>query len=729
MQTPTELVAAAQAETEAQAQAQAAAAQLRAESARQPQAAQAASWDADAPGLVKAMAAGAVATPTLNIRARADLAGDTGAMMTVRIDGSEVATLEVRSATFSTYTVDAPTLHTGAKVEIAFTNDATIQGADRNLHIAYVSDGTRFVIPNAAGVVLDRGAGAAAFDGLDTLPGQTGLFWNAALRMTWPSMAADTTLAKKQDAVRFLQQATFGGRAADVQALASSDINTWLSNQLAQPYAADFVNHIQAKYSQGAAYLPRGASYTPIWVAEKFWERAANAPDQLRQRLAFALHNIFMVSLANGDLWFEGRAFANYYDLLHKHAFGNYRSLLEDIALSPAMGLYLSHMRNRKEDAATGRVPDENFAREVMQLFTIGLYELNNDGTLKLDANGKPQETYGTADVMAMARVFTGWSWAYPDAQLTDSTFRWSTPAPSLSNDPRIDLLPMKAYPGQHSTAAKTLFAGKPWVVTLAAGNTAQADLKLALDTLFNHPNTPPFISRQLIQHLVSSNPSPAYVNRVANVFKDNGQGVRGDLGAVTRAILLDTEARSAPTATSGKLRDPVLKVTHWMRVLGAASSTGQYQMAWVLDDQGERALAAPTVFGYFRPNYVPSNTSFSSRGATAPQFQVLNESSAAAWLNMAESMATTGLGWTGAAVDVAADYNALAKLITANDFNELFNRLDLLMLGGRMPAPLKQQIVELVAQSSLSTADGALSAARAAVFLTLASTAYAYQP
>lgn len=703
--------------------------QVQAEAARQPLATAADLPIANAPSLVRAAAATGETGQTLTVRARADLAGGVGAMMTIRVDGAVIGSTEVRSTAFSNYVFSAPALRAGAKVDVAYTNDASVNGVDRNLHVAYLTDGASFLIPNAAGVILDKGLGNAAFDDVDTLPGQTGLFWSSALRFTWPAAASDSLWAKKLDAIRFLQQASFGATPADVANLAKSDNATWLATQIALPYTPDFVSHIQSKYALGTAYLPRGANYTPIWVAEKFWERAANAPDQLRQRMAFTLHNIFMVSLANGDLWFEGRAFANYYDLLHKNAFGNFRTLLEDIALSPAMGMYLSHIRNRKEDSATGRTPDENFAREVMQLFTIGLYELNNDGSLKLDGNGKPIETYGTADVMAMAKVFTGWSWGYPDAQLTDSTFRWSTPAPSVSNDAGIDLQPMKAYPGQHSTVAKTLFAGKSWATTLPAGNSAQADLKAALDALFKHPNTPPFICRQLIQHLVSSNPSPAYVARVANVFKDNGQGVRGDLAAVTRAILLDTEARSAPTTTSGKLREPVLKVSQWMRALGATSVTGKYQIAWVLDDQGERALAAPTVFGYFRPNYVPANTSFSARNATAPQFQLINESSVASWLNMAESMVGAGLGWTGTVADVGVDYTAMSKLIMANDVTGLLNQLDLLLLGGRMPAALRPQIVELIVQINPTQASTALSAARAATFLTLSSAPYAYQP
>lgn len=248
--------------------------------------------------------------------------------------------------------------------------------------------------------------------------------------------------------------------------------------------------------------------------------------------------------------------------------------------MSPAMGIYLSHMRNRKEDPVSGRLPDENFAREVMQLFTIGLYELDDDASLKLDAGGRPIETYNNADVMAMAKVFTGFSWAFPDSELTESKFRWINPTYSVAADQRIDLQPMKAYPGMHSTVEKTLFAGKPWATTLPAGASARDDVNKALDVLFNHPNVGPFIGRQLIQKLVTSHPSPAYVSRISAVFNDNGSGVRGDLAAVVRAILLDPQARALPDANFGKVREPVLRIAHWMRAFNAASTNGAYRWA-----------------------------------------------------------------------------------------------------------------------------------------------------
>jgi uncharacterized protein (DUF1800 family) len=401
---------------------------------------------------------------------------------------------------------------------------------------------------------------------------------------------------------------------------------------------------------------------------------------------------------------------------------------MEEMALSPVMGIYLSHLRNRKENAATGLLPDENFARELMQLFSIGLHELNPDGTAKLGANGKPIETYGNADVMALARVFTGWSWGFPDTQLTEQNFRWGSPGLKVATDQKIDLNRMKPYPGQHSTAEKRLFAGKPWASTLAANGSAEADLKQALDALFKHPNVGPFIGRQLIQRLVTSHPSPAYVARVAAAFNDNGQGVRGDLSAVLRAILLDTEARSAPAPDFGKVREPVLRVAHWMRAFGAKSVTGDYLVNWDLDSVLQPALRAPSVFGYFRPGYVPPNTRLADTGATAPEFQIVSEPTTASWVNTAETMSGTGLGWTGSARDVASTLAPQVALLSAGNLDGLVQNLNLLLFAGRMSPALRLALLEAVAGVNGSDAASHLNRARVAVFIALSSPEYLVQ-
>jgi uncharacterized protein (DUF1800 family) len=385
-------------------------------------------------------------------------------------------------------------------------------------------------------------------------------------------------------------------------------------------------------------------------------------------------------------------------------------------------------MRNRPEDAATGRLPDENFAREVMQLFTIGLHELNSDGTPKLGSNGRPIETYDNDDVMALAKVFTGFSWAFPDTQLTEQNFRYGNPDYSAANDQHIDLPKMKAYPGQHSTAEKRLFTGTPNASVIPANSTAQDSVRIALDTLFKHPNVGPFIGRQLIQHLVTSHPSPAYVARVAAKFNNNGSGVRGDMASVVRAVLLDTEARTAPVADPGKLREPVLRLSHWMRSFGATSLSGEYLMSSELSTLSERALYAPSVFGYFRPGYVPPNTAFAAAGTTMPELQIVNESTTVAWVNTALALAGSGLGWTGSAKDVRSTLEPLVTLSTAGNVTGMIERLNLLLLAGRMSPALKQDLLDAATSVTGTSADSHRNRAGVALFITLSSPEFLVQ-
>lgn len=681
---------------------------------------------------LKSLAVATQAASTLTVRARGSLAGNVGPVMQVRVDDNLIGTVEVRNTTdWADYHFSAPLLRAGAKVEVVFGNDAHIAGADRNLFVAYVSDGRTVVLPTTPIAVLDQGGGLRAFDGLNVITGRSELYSDGALRLRWPATAAaisTDTLVRRQDASRFLLQTTFGPTAATLDALSQQTYASWIDDQMALPVSSGYLAALQARYDLGDAYRPGGTQYSPYEISKTFWRNALDAPDPLRRRVAYALQQIFMVSQADGNLWHHSRAYAQYLDLIHRNAFGNFRTLLQDMALSPAMGIYLSHLRNRKEDTTTGRQPDENFAREVMQLFTIGLYELNADGSLKLDASGRPIETYNNADVMAMAKVFTGFSWAFPDNELTESRFRWGSPDYRQASDQRIDVQPMKAYPGMHSTVEKTLFAGKAWATTLPAGASATDDLRKALDVLFNHPNVGPFIGRQLIQKLVTGHPSPAYVARISAVFNDNGRGVRGDLGAVVRAILLDPEARAKPGATFGKVREPVLRIAHWMRAFNARSTNGAYNFTWEVNPAGQLPYSAPSVFGDFRPGYIPPNSSFSARAATAPEFQLVNENTVAGWVNVAESMGGGGLGWANNAREVAPDYTALVARLTAGDVTGLIDQLDLLMFGSQMSAELRQALVEAMASVGGNNEASQLQRVRLAVFIALASPEYLVQ-
>lgn len=669
-------------------------------------------------------------TDNITVRASASLAANVGAQMQLRVDGVVLGTVEVRSTTGADYTFAAPRLVAGTRVDLAFLNDLNANGEDRNLFVQYIKAQGTTLMSTGAGVQMDAGVGEAAFDGVGTSAGTGAVASNGALRFTMPAarQPAAADLQAQYSASRLLQQAGFGPTLADINRLKGMPQATWMAEQMAMPATPDFVAAVQARYDLGDAWRPKGSQYTTTSVAQRFWQAAAASPDMLRKRVAFALHHTLMVSLADTGLTYHARAYAAYLDTLNRHAFGNYRQLLEDVALSPAMGIYLSHMRNRPEDLGTGRMPDENFGREVMQLFTIGLHELNIDGTPRLDAQGQPLETYTNDDVMAMAKVFTGWAWAFPDNELTLQNFRWGNPGTTVGTDTRIDLLKMKAYPGQHSQAEKRLFTGKPNALVIPAGTAAADSVRLALDALFQHPNVGPFIGRQLIQRLVTSHPSNGYVARVAGVFNNNGSGVRGDLGAVVRAILLDPEATKPPSGSIGKLREPVLRVAHWMRSFGATSASGQFMMATELENQGQRATFAPSVFGYFRPGFVPPNTAFSANRITVPEFQLVDESTTALWVNTALAMAGQGLGWTGSGADVKADLQPLADLAAAGDVDGLIERLNLLLYAGSMSAALKQDLLEAVTSVYGIDAASQLSRARVALFLALASPEYLVQ-
>lgn len=490
------------------------------------------------------------------------------------------------------------------------------------------------------------------------------------------------------EAARFLAQASFGADDASLAEVSQRGYRLWLAGQFAKPQRL----HRDYMTRMAADLALVNSSVGPNQFFESFWQQAVTGEDQLRQRAAFALSQIFVVSLADGSVSEMPRGVAAYYDMLGEHAFGNYRQLLEGVALHPMMGIYLSHLRNQKEDPATGRVPDENFARELMQLFSIGLYELNADGTLRLDGGGRPIETYTNADVQGLAKVFTGWSW-YAGPSTSDRTrsrfFGWTS-------DPDRDWRPMQVYNRYasntdfHSVSAKS-FLG----TTIAAQGTPdpEGDLRVALDRLFNHPNVGPFFGRQLIQRLVTSNPSAAYVGRVSAAFANNGSGVRGDMKAVLSAVLLDPEARTVDAASPsfGKLREPVLRLANFLRAYKARSTSGRFLGIDNTDDPasrlGQTEMRSPSVFNFYRPGYAPPNTSIADAGMVAPELQLAHEVSVAGYLNYMR-------GWAGvnASRDVQQDYSA--EIALAGDPDRLVERANLLLMGGQMPAALRAQIV-----------------------------------
>ena len=541
-----------------------------------------------------------------------------------------------------------------------------------------------------------------------------------------------------EDASRFLEQATFGATDADIHHLSMIGYQAWLNEQFSLPQTlqepaveqALILNNPPCAANNvkcNAALFVQNSS-SEIYIQNAFWQQSLTASDELRQRVEYALGELFVISGTTPAVQNMPRGEANYDDLLGADAFGNFRTLLQDVTLNPMMGQFLSMQGNDKGNATTD--PDENYAREVMQLFTIGLYQLNDDGTQKLDGNGQPIPTYSNLDVMGLAKVFTGFSWNIPG---NNSDSAWSNCCIYVGPGYGEDLLPMQSFPSHHSTQEKD-FLG----VTIPTQGTPDpgGDLKIALDTLFNHPNLPPFFCRQLIEHLVTSNPSPGYVSRVAAVFKDNGQGVRGDMKAVITAILLDPEARDSATDFSnpqyGKVREALLRYTEWARAFTAQSRTGSYYLGSTEDQiygLGQMPLRSPTVFNWFAPGYVPPGTSIEAAGLVAPEMQMTNVSTVVGYLNyMQNAIGSNAKGGP----DVFSSYGTELGLASSPD--ELLDRINLLLMSGEMDSTLRSQILSAVnaipipggGQSAINAALAAR--VETAIYLTMASPSFSAQ-
>jgi uncharacterized protein (DUF1800 family) len=518
-------------------------------------------------------------------------------------------------------------------------------------------------------------------------------------------------LVSPEDASRFLAQATFGATDGDIHHLSKIGYAAWMNEQfhiastLHEPVVeqALVLNNPPCKVCDvkcnATLFVQNDGDDT--YLEGSFWQQAIAGSDQLRQRVKYALTEEMEVSSQDFALAEMPRGMANYYDVLGADAFGNFRLLLEDVTLNPMMGQYLSVMGNDKGDAT--RDPDENYAHEVMQLFTIGLYQLNSDSTQKLDPTGQPIPTYSNLDVMGLAKVFTGFSWNIP-GDLSNTA--WSNCCAYVGTGFGEDILPMQSFPNHHSTEEKD-FLG----VTIPTQSNPDpvGDLKVALDTLFNHPNLPPFVYKQLIQHLVTSNPSPAYVGRVSAVFQDNGAGVRGDMKAVLTAILLDDEARNSAAAAGsnpqyGKVREALIRYVEWARAFTAQSRNGAYNLGSTEDPiygLGEMSLRSPSVFNWFAPGYVPPGTSIAKAGLLAPEMGMTDVSTVVGYLNYMQSAIGAG-ATTGP--DVFSNYATEIGLAGTPDL--LLDRINLLLMAGEMDGTLRSQILSAVNSIAIPTGD-----------------------
>jgi uncharacterized protein (DUF1800 family) len=522
--------------------------------------------------------------------------------------------------------------------------------------------------------------------------------------MCAPLASAD----RDADAARLLRQATFGPREADLLRVKDMGAAAWVDEQLALPVTAyasspwmpanrpDTCVDNRTQPVRPDSYCARD-NYTLFPLQTEFFRHAATQADQLRGRVAFALSQIFVTSGVDNS---RNYAMRDYQQIFRDRAFGNFYDLMVAVTLSPVMGDYLDMANNNKSSATAGTDPNENYAREILQLFSVGTVKLNLDGTPRLDAAGLPLPTYDLAEIKGFSRVFTGWT--YPTV----------AGAPSRGNNPRNYLGNMLGVAANHETGTKILLDG----VVAAANLAMDDDLAFAHRNIFNHPNVGPFIVKQLIQKLVTSDPTPAYVSRVATVFNNNGAGLRGDLRAVVRAILLDPEARGAVKIDPayGKLTEPVVYMTAVLRSLGGRTD-GVY-LRTASNTLGQYVFYPPSVFNYYPPDHVLPGTAL-----LGPEFAIQNTSTAFARANFATALVlqtqiapdSTVYGSTGTAVDLTA-YQSLAA-----DAGALADRLNTFLLAGRMTPAMRAAIVTAV---NAVAATDPLGRARTAAWLVVTS-------
>jgi uncharacterized protein (DUF1800 family) len=564
---------------------------------------------------------------------------------------------------------------------------------------------TRLPVAALAGTLFALLGLAACSGGGNSGSSGTGSTPSTPTAPTTPPLAA-------ADAARLLEQATFGVTASDIAHLQSVGVDAYITEQLAYP-PTQYTGYSYTPHTAPATCKSDGSSppdaaslcsrdqYSPFQVQRDFFVHALNNPDQLRQRVAFALSQIMVVSSVE---IYEAYGLADYQNILLRDAFSNYRTLLQDVTLSPTMGHYLDMVDSAATNPQNGTVPNQNYAREVLQLFSIGLVALNPDGTQQLDASGAPIPTFEGTTIEGFASVFTGWT--YPP--LSGANSQWTNPVNFDGT--------MVPFAEQHQSGTKLLLNG----YTVPAGQTPAEDLTTALDNIFNHPNVGPFISQRLIQHLVTSNPSPAYVARVAAIFANNGQGVRGDLSAVVRAILTDTEARGTAPVTSvfGHLREPALFITSTLRSLTGQSDGVLLRSA--SSAMGQPIFSPETVFSFYPPSYQIPGTQ-----TLAPEFGIANSATALARANfintvVMKSGATpdpTVTGSTGTSIN-------LTPLSVAANNTALIAQLNQTLMHGSLPADASTIILNAVNTVAANSSDP-LAATRAATYLILTSSQY----
>ncbi len=569
-----------------------------------------------------------------------------------------------------------------------------------------------------------------------------------------PSGLVNIGALSVKDAWRFLNQATMGPTASDIAYVQRNGYDAWLNAQFSMP-KTDFNAAYMVMWNKALAQTRlENPGFTEAEVQKKtgpwvefvrstWWKSAITGKDQLRQRVAFALSEIVVTSFANQQLGERPKSMAGWADLLHKHAFGNYRKFLYDVVRSPAMGIYLSHIQNIQPNAA-GQRPDQNFARELIQLFTVGLVKLDDFGRVQID-NGAalPASPTAATDVKTLSHVFVGLAfdgtntartygyYDYPDFFVEKSAESWVNPMALFQDNACTQQMVTDSLGLAPGSQLKLL--GKDFAIV--AGN-LDATINAALDIIFQHPNLAPFIAKQMIQRLVSSNPTAGQVYRAAQAFRNSNY----DLKTLVRTILLDKDARTAPTSTDyGKIREPILRVTHLLRAFNAKTDSGQpstfvadtslpylpYRSAYAL---GQAPLTAVNVFNFFSPNYQANNSETSKNKKVAPELQITTETTVASYINAVQDILENGMFDS---IPLVPDVSLEATLAgtgataTAAASAALVSQIKTKLMGDTMSDALQNHIISVLSGATSLTGT---QRARLAIMMAMVSPEYIVQ-
>lgn len=513
-----------------------------------------------------------------------------------------------------------------------------------------------------------------------------------------------TVMEDPEDVARFMMKASFGAPMETLENLAGTDAADWISNQMSLPQVP-YRAQSRRVFDTGAGLINDSPFQRSVYNQSAALSAQMTSDDVLRQRMMFALSQIFVINLSSSGPATRPHRESDYLEILSKNAFGNFRDLLEDITYSPAMANYLTYTANRKADPATGRMPDENYAREILQLFTIGLVELEQNGTVVTDANG-PVEVYDNSDVEGLARVFTGLSYDI-------GRFR------SFTTNPDANSSRLVMFDSQHEDGEKAFLD-----TVIPAGTAGDESIEIALDAIFAHPNVAPFISRQLIQRFTSSSPRPPYVRRVSAAFNSGtfiapngvrfGTGEHGDLAATLAAILLDAENfvdLDTVGQRTGKIREPILRFAHWARAFDISNASpaetlfsfrnrGGRRIASPTEGIGQIMMGAPSVFNFYRPGFVQPGSQSGRLGLTTPELQLSNEGATVGYINFMSKVAGNG---SNRSTLLLPDYQD--ELALANNARALVGRLNLLLTANRMSDAEIEGVINVINATPINSA------------------------